>query len=83
MKKCLYIPVKNHMIANPTIFDIVAVKIPHPKSNCAINTMADFLPYRSDINPAPNVPTANPAKNNIFAITKKENCTCIMSSLYK
>ena len=32
--------------------------------------MADFLPYLSEMIPAPKVPTANPAKNNIFATTE-------------
>ena len=52
------------------MFDIVAVKMPHPNNNWAIKTIADFLPQRSEMRPAPNVPTANPAKNNIFATTE-------------
>ena len=58
---------------NATMFDVVAVRIPHPKSSWAIKMIADFLPYRSEISPAPNVPTANPAKNNIFAITENDH----------
>ena len=57
-------------MVKPTTFDIVAVKIPHPNNNWAIKTIADFLPQRSEMRPAPNVPTANPAKNSIFATTK-------------
>ena len=64
------LPVKNHIMVKPTMFDIVAVKIPHPNNNWAIKTIADFLPQRSEMRPAPNVPTANPAKNNILATTE-------------
>ena len=51
---------------------ITDASIPAPKSNWDIRIIAAFLPYVSEIHPAPNVPTANPPNIAVFTMTIKD-----------
>ena len=50
---------------------ITDASIPAPKSNWDIRMIAVFLPYVSEIHPAPKVPQANPANIAVLTITTK------------
>ena len=64
-------PVRNHRMVKAMISVITDASIPAPKSNWDIRMIAVFLPYVSEIHPAPNVPTANPPNIAVFTITIK------------
>ena len=70
-KGCLvkYLPTKNHVTINPTIFGMTVAINPVPKRTWEKSIMATLRPMKSERNPAMMAPTPNPQNTTILAIT--------------